>query len=260
MNYGHSLLKAFSAVGLILAMSASVNANAGFLGLGGASWKEEALQPDGSKLVVERTVSRRGRHEIGQRPAIGDQSLSFTMPGTGQRLKWEDTYSEDVGNGNFSPMLLGVSQGNAYVLASPKGCLSYNKWGRPNPPYVVFRHEGKDWKRVALADLPAEFKLPNLIFSSPDDEVEKSGTRFITVEMVGRINQGGGRAEYKSILREAIKDAGGSCGEMVRASDGGWIGIGWFKDQPSHEACLKYCAFRKVDAKHCPCDSIFEKK
>lgn len=241
-------------------MGLSMNAKAGLFGLGGDSWKEEALQPDGSKIVVERSVARKGRHEIGQRPAIGNQSLTFTMPGTKQLVKWEDAYSEDVGGGNFSPMLLGVLQGKAYVLASPTGCLSYNKWRRPNPPYVIFRYEGKEWTRIALADLPAEFKLPNLIISSPDDEVEKSGTRFIKAEMVGRMNQGFGQAEYKAILREAINNPGGRCGEMVRTSNGGWIGIGWFRDQPSHEACLKYCEFRKVDAKYCPCESIFERK
>lgn len=227
MNYQHQLLKAFSAVGLILAMGASMNANAGFFGFGGSSWKEEALQPDGTKVVVERSVSRKGRHEIGQRSAIGDQSLAFTLPGTGQRIKWEDTYTEDVGNGNFSPLLLGVSQGKAYVVASPTGCLSYNKWGRPNPPYLVFRHEGSEWKRIALGDLPAEFKRPNLIISSPDDEVEKSGTRLVTAEMVGRINGldepwRGVPLQYKSILREAYNGAGGSCEELILYK-GHWI-------------------------------------
>lgn len=256
MNYGH-WLKVISVFGLMLSLGLSMNANAGLFGLGGSSWKEEALQPDGTKVVVERSVSRKGRHEIGQRPAIGNQSLSFTMPGTGQLVMWEDTYSEDVGGGNFSPMLLGISQGKAYVVASPTGCLSYNKWGRPNPPYVVFRYEGKAWNRIALVGLPAEFKLPNLIISSPDDEVEKSGTRFITAEMIGRMNQVFVRPEYKSILREAIKNAGGSCGEMIRTGDGGWTGIGWFKNQPSREACLQYCAREKVDPQSCPCETLF---
>lgn len=260
MKVSNRWLEQMTKLGFLLMMGASMNAAAGLFGIGGDNWKEEALQPDGAKIVVERNVSRKGRHEIGQRPAIGDQSLTFAMPGTGERVTWEDSYSDDVGGGNFSPMLLGVLQGRAYVLASPKGCLSYNKWGRPNPPYVVFRYESKEWKRIALAELPAEFKLPNLIISSPDEQVEKSGTRFITAEMLGRMNQGFGQAEFKSILRETVKNAGGSCGEIVRTSDGGWIGIGWFRDQPSHVACLKYCEFRKVDAKYCPCDSIFERK
>ena len=211
-----------TAATVILTMGASMNANAGLFGFSGDGWKEEALQPDGSRIVVERSLSRKGRHEIGQRSPGGDESLSFVMPGTGQRLIWEDKHSEDIGSGNFNPMMLGVSQGRAYVMVTPQGCLSYNKWGRPNPPYVVFRFEGKEWARIALADLPAEFTLPNLIISSPDDQVEKSGTRFITAEMVGRMNQGFGRAEYKTILREPYKGAGGGCEELIRYK-GYWI-------------------------------------
>lgn len=222
MEAKHRWLNQIMKLGFLLMMGMSMSAEAGLFGFGGDSWKEEALQPDGTKIVVKRSVARKGRHEIGQRPAIGNQSLTFAMPGTGQRVKWEDTYSEDVGGGNFSPMLLGELQGKAYVLASPTGCLSYNKWGRPNPPYVVFRHEGEEWKRIALADLPAEFKLPNLIISSPDDEIEKSGTRFITAEIVGRMNQGFGQAEYKAILREPYKGAGGGCEELIRYK-GHWI-------------------------------------
>lgn len=222
MKLNHRWLRQITKLGFLFLLGTSMSAEAELFGFGGGGWKEEALQPDGSKIVVERKVARKGRHEIGQRPAIGNQSLTFAIPETGQQVKWEDTYSEDVGGGNFSPMLLGMLQGKAYVVTSPKGCLSYNKWGRPNPPYLVFRYEGKDWQRIALAELPAEFKLPNLIISSPDDQVEKSGTRFITAEMVGRMNRGFGRSEYKSIMREPYKSAGGDCEELIRYK-GHWI-------------------------------------
>ncbi len=224
MKNEHWLTKAVSTIGLIFTLGVSMNAEAGLFGFGGDSWQEEALQPDGTKLVVKRTVLRKGRHEIGQRPSIGEQSLSFTMPGTGWRITWEDTYSEDIGGGNFNPMLLGISQGKAYVLASPAGCLSYNKWGRPDPPYVVFRHEDSKWSRIALTELPGEFKLPNLIVSSPDYEVEKSGTRFITAAMIGRLNGGDAPLQYKSILREAMPNAqiNDMCEERVQYK-GYWI-------------------------------------
>ena len=50
------------------------------------SWKEEVLLHDGSKIVVERSASRGGRHEIGQKPPFKDQQLRFTMPGTGKSI------------------------------------------------------------------------------------------------------------------------------------------------------------------------------
>jgi hypothetical protein len=244
----------------ILALGVSVSADAGFLGIGGNSWKEEVLLHDGSKIIVTRTVERGGRHEIGQKPPYKEQHLSFTLPATGEHVTWTDKFSEDVGSANFLPMLFDMRDSEAYLVASPMGCLSYNKWGRPNPPYVVFIYQDKEWKRIPLQELPPEIKTPNLIFSSPDTEVEKSGKSFVSAEMIKAITARYEQPEFKTILRGAYPGASGNCGEMVRTSGGGWIGIGWFRDQPSREACLKYCAFRKVDAKYCPCETIFERK
>ena len=84
------------------------------------------------------------------------------------------------------------------------GCLSYNKWGRPNPPYVVFKYDGKDWQRVPLTELPDEIKTPNLIFSMPDIKVEESGKRYMSVEMIKAIRAGYTQPEYKTILREPL--------------------------------------------------------
>lgn len=187
----------------ILTLGTSINAF-GFLGLGGTSWKEEVLLHDGSKIVVERTVERGGRHEIGQKPPYKVQSLVFVMPGINQQVIWEDNFSADLGSANFLPMLLDVSNDVAYLVASPMGCLSYNKWGRPNPPYVVFKYIGKTWQRIPLEELPAEIKTPNLISSAPDIEVEKSGDRFMSAEGIKEIISGYKQPEYKTILREPL--------------------------------------------------------
>jgi hypothetical protein len=247
-------------LGAILAMGTVTSADAGLFGLGGTGWKEEALQPDGTKLVVERNVARKGRHEIGQRPPIGNQSLLFVIPGSGEKVRWEDPYSEELGGANFNVMLAGVSGDAAYVLAAPAGCLSYNKWGRPNPPYVAFRYRNKEWQRIPMQAFPAEFIAPNLIISSPDDEAEKIGKPIISVEEIRQANQGFQQAEYQSILREAINNAGSRCGEMVFDGNGSWIGISWFRKQPSVEACKKFCDQKSIGAEFCPCNSIFQLK
>lgn len=198
-----------------------------FLGFGGDSWKEEVLLHDGSKLIVQRTVERGGRHEIGQMPPYKEQSLVFAMPGTSQQVTWEDKFSKDLGTANFLPMLLDldVRNGVAYLVVSPMGCLSYNKWERPNPPYVVFRYDGKAWQRIPLAELPDEITRPNLIFSAPDLAVEKSGSRFMTAEMIQAIISDNKQPEYQIILREPLDQKGMDCGEMIYYK-GAWIGPG----------------------------------
>jgi hypothetical protein len=190
------------------------------------TWKEEVLLHDGRKIIAERAVERGGRHEIGQKPPYKEQSLVFTMPGTDQQVAWEDKFSEDLGSANFLPMLLDIRNEITYLVAVPMGCRSYNKWGRPNPPYVVFRYDGKVWQRISLQELPAEIKAPNLIFSSPDMAVEKSGTRFISAEKIKQLIQGYRQAEYKTILRESVKR--GTVGSSVNCEErvlykGYWI-------------------------------------
>lgn len=201
--------------------------------MGGASWKEEVLLQDGSKVLVERNLIRKGRHEPFQRPSIGEQSLSFTLPATKRQVIWKDEYSEDLGSANFLPMMLEIDKDTAYLVASPMGCLSYNKWGRPNPPYVVFKYQGKAWNRIALQELPPRFKTPNLIISAPDDAVKQVGENLISAETVKELNNarvaaGDEQPQYRSILREPLKPGAVDCPVMVRI-EGGWTSPGGAK-------------------------------
>lgn len=252
-----SWLKVIIELGLLLMTGVSMSADAGLLGFGGANWKEEVLLHDGGKIIVTRMVERGGRHEIGQEPPIKEQNLSFILPGTNEKVIWEDKFTEDVGSANFLPMQLEVHKGTAYLVATPMGCLSYDKWGRPNPPYVVFKYQGKAWQRIALQELPAEFKMPNLIFSSPDTEAKKAGQSIVSAETIKAQYEGYKQPEYKTILREAVLLGAIGCSEMIHTNDG-WEGLGFFKLQPSYEACLKYCKSKGVSPQDCPCKNLFK--
>lgn len=195
-------LKPITKLGLFLVMGVSMNAEAGLFGFGGTSWKEEVLLHDGSKVIVDRSVERGGRHEIGQEPPIKEQNLAFTHPNTNERVTWEDKFTEDVGGANFLPMQLEIRQGTAYLVVHPMGCLSYNKWGRPNPPYVIFKYQNRQWNRITLQEFPVDFKIPNLIFSSPDREATKKGN-IVSAEAIRSMYEGYKQPEYQSILRDA---------------------------------------------------------
>lgn len=226
MNNGHWLLKRIMKLGLLLMMGAGMNADAGFLGFGGTSWKEEVLLHDGSKIIVKRSVERGGRHEIGQQPPIKEQSLTFMLPTTNESVTWKTAFSEDVGLADFKPILLDIAHGRAYIVTTTMGCLAYNKWGRPNPPYVSFKYEGTEWKRIPLQELPLELKTPNLIISSPDNEAEKIGKSIIPAETIKQFNSELTQPEYKTILREPL--AKGWCPQPT-APDGAPIPWNSFK-------------------------------
>lgn len=216
-------------LGWLLTMGVSMSANARFLGFGGTSWKEEVLLHDGSKIVVERMAERGGRHEIGQKPAYSEQSVRFILPVTGEAIEWEDRHSEDIGTASFLPMLVDIVNARPHLVVSPMGCLAYNKWGRPNPPYVVFRYENDHWIRIPLQELPRDISAPNLIISAPDIEVERLGKRLILVADIKRANAGFKQPEYRSILREPVRI--GTEGSLVNCEElvfykGAWVGPG----------------------------------
>jgi hypothetical protein len=257
MKYGNVLSGCFLVLLALVAPPCSV-AWAGLLDFGGDSWQEEVLLHDDSRLVVERRIERGGRHEIGQKPAYTKQTLAFTHPGTGEAIAWEDRATPDLGNSNFLPMALDIYQDTVYLVANPMGCQSYNKWGRPNPPYVVFRYGSKIWERIPLSELPSETRKPNLIVSSPDTKVEKLGKRLVDAETIVRLNSGFQQSEYKIILRERVENGGSGCIKTNFYGKTGWLSLDWFTDQPSLDYCLRFCRQKEIEADICPCEKIFQ--
>ena len=213
----------------ILIMGISMNAF-GFLGFGGTSWKEEVLLHDGSKIIVKRSQTYGGRHEPGQSSPIKEHTISFELPNSNKTIVWTSEYGEDLGRTNFNLLAVHVLNGTPYLVASPNLCLSYNKWGRPNPPYVFFKYDGKAWQRIQLSEFPAEFKTINValdIRGRQEEELVKMG--LVSAEKIKQLNAHSEIPEFKTILREPVKGGGiTSCEEMVRVKDG-WISPGGAK-------------------------------
>lgn len=203
----------------ILIMGTSMNAF-GFLGFGGDSWKEEVLLHDGSKIIVKRSQSYGGRHEPGQSSPVKEHTITFALPDSGKAISFTSEYGEDVGRANFNLLALHILNSIPYLVVEPNLCLSYNKWGRPNPPYVFFKYDGKTWQRIPLSELPTEFKAINLIANNGREEDIKrlaSQLGYVTAEDVKKINSSLTQPEYKTILREPVKP--GSYGSSVDCPD-----------------------------------------
>ncbi len=260
MSGPHGLLKQIARLGLLLIAVVSMNSEAGFLGFGGDSWKEEVLLHDGQKIIVKRSQSNGGRHEVGQPSPIKEHTITFELPGTDKTITFKSEFSEDVGRANFNLLALHILNGTPYIVAEPNLCLSYNKWGRPNPPYIFFKYEGKEWKRIPLSEFPAEFKTVNLDFGMPwdvrDREVKYDKGDLLTAETIKRHNAQSGH-QYSTILREALPGATGGCMEEIRTGDG-WMSVDWFSSQKTFEACLELCKRKNVTAQNCPCNKLFK--
>ena len=233
----------------------------GFLGFGdSSSWKEEVQLHDGGKIVVKRWQSHGGRHELGQPLPIKDHSVSFSLPGSGNTVTWKDDYSEDVGMANFLLLALHIRNDTPYLVTSPVGCLGYNKWGRPNPPYVFFKYDGTAWQRISLEEFPAEFKDINLVIRSYGLEKKLLDQGVVSAEMVKKFNSDLTQPYLKTIIRTPLEPGsiGVSCKEMISDGKNGWLGLGWFSSAPSYSACLKVCEKRGMSAQICPCDALLK--
>jgi len=220
MNNG--LLRVFKAIGLIFSLGMSMNVDAGLFGHT-MSWKEEVVTYDGKILVVERF------YNLGEYPAIEshnrsplDQTITFTLPGSNKTVSWKTEYRDELPEPNaLSPLLVDVVGGIPYIATSPAGCISYNKWGRPNPPYILFKYVNNEWKRIPLEQFPSELVKANLM-SRPDSRVLKS---YYTVEQVKEQMQGRNIVDYaRDILREALPKVriNKMCEELIMYK-GSWI-------------------------------------
>jgi hypothetical protein len=207
MNNRHWLLKPAGTICLILTLGASMNAEAGLFGIGGntMSWKEEVLLHDGQMIVLERF------YNLGGYPAIEshnrsplDLTLTFTLPGSDKVVVWKTEFNNSPELNSLGPLLLDVVDGTPYLATSPAGCIAYNKWGRPNPPYVLFKYVNETWQRIPLETFPTILVRSNLM-SRPDSQVLKP---YYTLEQVKEQMQGRNiEQEARSILREVVQES-----------------------------------------------------
>ena len=167
---------------------------------------------DGSKIIVERWQKHGGRSEPGQEAGISDQSISFTIPGTNKTVKWEDEASVELGGrANFYLIALHIINNTPYILAEPRLFISHNKWGCPNPPYVIFKYENKEWKRIEIAELPMVFKSINLVIETDGCEKELLKQDLVLAEKVSqKLNKRltSDYEKYKEIARTPLKGVG----------------------------------------------------
>jgi len=245
---------------LVLILMGGVPHAHAFLGFGNsASWKEEVLLHDGGKIVVTRSQTRGGRGEVGQSP-IKEHSITFTPSGEEKAITWKDEYSEDVGHSNFDLLALHLLNNTPYIVASSYGCLAYNKWGRPNPPYIVFKYDGTVWQRIPLSEIPVEFTAINLVINASAHEKKLLDQGVVSAAMVEKFNSSLTQPYLKTILRTPLVPGsiGVSCKEMISDGKNGWLGLGWFSSAPSYSACLKVCEERGMRAQICPCDDLLK--
>ncbi len=174
MNDRYVLLQLCKTIGLVLTLGVSMNA----YGFGGDSWKEEVLLHDGSTISVNRSQRYGGYLEPASREQqVVEEIWEFTIPGTRQKVIWKSDWG-GTNEDNLSLLVLGFLGNTPYIATSTGLCHAYNKWNRPNPPYIFFKFDGKVWQQILLAEFPVEFVNVNVVVGGPDQE-NRTGTLSI---------------------------------------------------------------------------------
>lgn len=251
-------VKVLKTIGMVLTLGSSLNANAGLFGIGGDSWKEEVLLHDGQKIVVQRTQSYGGRSEPGQSGPIKEHTIRFMLPGASQTITWTSEFGEDLGRTNFNLLAVHVLDGTPYVVAEPNLCQSYNKWGRPNPPYVFFKYEVDAWQRVTLEQFPAEFKTINVAHNTLGRDAQTLvGMGLVPLKKIEEMNVSSNPV-YQRILREPLANGGSSCRIEFTNGKGRWLSADWFSDETSLASCKRLCGMKQFSDETCPCKQFFK--
>lgn len=192
--YGHhSRVRLFGAGGLVALLGLSLSACAT-----PETWKEVAPLHNGHTIIVTRTMDLAGADGVGYRKPLNETD-SFTLPGSGKRITWKTSFNDSSRKQNaLSPMLLDIVRGTPYVVTMPNGCISYNKWHRPNPPYIAFKYQTGHWTRIPVTALPAELVHANLIDPPSPDKAKA----FYTLKDVEEQLQQGNVKDAMTVFRK----------------------------------------------------------
>lgn len=183
-------------LGLLVA-GLSMNVNSATM-----SWQEEVRLHDGSIVVVQRFYNLGGYPTLDSRERRAlDETVTFNHPSSGKEIKWVTDFRDSVPEPNsLNLLLLDIVNGVPYIATYPAGCIAYNQWKRPNPPYVFFKYEGDAWKLIGLAEFPVELGTSNVIVGRPPSDLLRPFYSAAQVEERNYYLQ----PEYKTILREPL--------------------------------------------------------
>ena len=206
---------------MLLAMGMSISACSSTM-----KWKEEVQLHDGQIIVAERYYNLGAKPTFESREhAALDETVTFVLPGTNSRIVWKNDFRDSQPEPNSLNLIrFDVVNGVPYIATYPAGCIAYNKWGRPNPPQVLFKYEDNQWKRITLAEFPEELfnTNANVVVGRPKTSMLKS---FYNVEGVNEENYDIHESAYKTVLRKTVTNYEVNCSELVRIK-GGWVSPG----------------------------------
>ncbi len=218
MNNHRSLLQLCRMISLLLTLGVSMNACA----TSTFTWKEEVLLHDGRKIVVERsdTYDSSLPHEIGQHAPLAEHTTTFAIPDANRTVIWKSDRRPLSEADGYYLLALDFLNGVPYAATRPAKCHTYDKWDRPNPPYVFFKY-ADGWKPILRGEFPEQFKINMVVHSLRHEPYKKKvmaenhAYGFVRAQTVAELNrEPGASREFYVLLRQPM-DLFGICPEST---------------------------------------------
>jgi hypothetical protein len=109
-------------------------------------WSEDVLLPDGRVVTLTRYQEFKGPHELGDTPTESDYWFEFKHPDTGKIVRWES-------DRDLATLALMIDRQSPILLVTPNFGGAHRQ-NCPNPPYLLFRHDGATWTEIPIAEIP----------------------------------------------------------------------------------------------------------
>lgn len=156
------------------------------------TWQEEVKLNDGRVIVV--TQKRRCESAYtgaNYAPCISREAwLTIKLPEFGNK--------EIVWHEKLKPMVVNVDEGQFYIVGRPPTGREFDLYGRPQPPYLGYRWEEGEWKRIAFDKIPEAIYEGNMIIDLPPNQ-----TRLLTLAQKGS-QELNGSPEYRKHVKRIV--------------------------------------------------------
>ena len=157
---------------------------------------------------------------------------------------------------------LDIVDGAPYLTTMPGHCIDYNKVGRPNPPYVIYKYSAHTWRRIPIDDLPKVVTKRNLMGRMLGGPMLTKGINdgFLDLSDKRQWMNSGLSDDLVKIIRDHVDHGVTTCTIMYYDGNGGWLGADWFTSAKTYTECKHVCDHNHIKDKFCPCYTMFNEK
>jgi len=127
------------------------------------SWEETVALPDGRTIVVKE------RRDFIEGRGTRRTWLTFSLPEMGGEQTWSE---------RLYPTMIGVADGNVYVVGRPRGSTQFSRYAFPRYVYVAFLWRGSSFERVPFLSVPEPLRSKeNVRWCLPGGDDSKRAVR-----------------------------------------------------------------------------------